>query len=782
MKTGILRIAALLVCLASLLTLAVFPAASAPDAAYRSYLIGLGFPESYVDDLSVLHTLHPNWTFEPLMVTQLNSAYTWDYVINMETVDAANRSLVSAGTAYSAYRHPTNSTLYDSGWYQASTLAVKYFMDPRNFLNEKDVFQFEDLGFKDTVTVAQIQTSLAGTFMASSLLDNGKSYAQYFYEVGRELGVSPLHLASRARQEQGVTGNGAQISGSCGDRLWYYYNNKTQIDTTDNTIVYAPLTGHSEMSLKQYNGLYNFYNINASGTGKFAILLGAMQEAMTGTASKSLEWGNGGRWDTRWKSIYGGAYKLRGSYIGNYQNTLYLQKWNVDNRSRTETGSSRNFWGQYMQNIGAALSEARNTYTSLSAGNCLDCAYTFLIPVYAGMPAAASIDPANGSCIDYATSTLKYSYVSQLNTVAGATPVRNTYVSTQLDCSAGDIVRLQGWSVHTNGLLGYEYSIDGGAWTRTAASHSNEVANANPGFIRCSAATALNSFSADISTLGLSVGKHTITLRGYADFNAADVNINNNRYYLIGVIDLNIKANAPVTVTVQDISGTRNESALRGSVYTMPAASVSPKKNTYFAGWRIVMGGVKSFLPTGAGITVSDSMTLTPVYAELSMRRGASVKISDVSLLRYTAALGYDGYAALTEAAGASNVTLGMVICRTPSESSGITSLNPDILVSHGIAYKKTTSTTWCQNASYGGYLGFTGDSDAIDAANYTTSFSATAYIHITYSNASSAYICASYDAGRSARSVRSVAAAALADTAKSYTEINKATLGRLAK
>jgi len=239
----------------ALLMLGVTPlpiTATDADDGYKQHLLSLGFPEDYIEPLYELHLLHPEWSFEPLKVTSLNSKYSWDYVIRMETVDSPKRSLISASPAYTAYRHATNKELYDSGWYQASTATVEYFMDPRNFLNEKDIFQFENLSFSPTVTVEQIESALNGTFMERAVLDNGKTYAEYFLEVGKELGINPLHLASRARQEQGK-GTSAQISGLGGDKLWYYYSNKIQSE--GDRIVYAPATGHTEQELKGYNGL-----------------------------------------------------------------------------------------------------------------------------------------------------------------------------------------------------------------------------------------------------------------------------------------------------------------------------------------------------------------------------------------------------------------------------------------------------------------------------------------------------------------------------------------------
>ena len=372
--------------------LAFSPVAQESVDPYTQSLIDKGFPASYAEKLTALHALHPSWEFEPLLVTDLKAQYTWDYVLAQET-DNPKRNLVNKGNDYIPYRHATNTELYDSGWYQASYETVSYFMDPENFLNEKDIFMFQDLFYSDTVTPEIVESALTGTFMADTVLYDDVTYAAYLVEVGKALNVDPLHLAARLRQEQGVTGNSALIKGTCGDKLWYYYENNVQ--TENGKQVLAPASGYTEAELTQYNGLYNYFNIGAAGTGYFAIYLGAMKEAQKGTPEMADAWDGNTAWNTPAKAIYGGAYKLTNKYVGDHQNTLYLQKFNVDPRS------SRNFWGQYMQNVGAAVSEARTIFNSLYASDCIELPYHFLIPVYEGKP-AVNPDPANGACDTYA--------------------------------------------------------------------------------------------------------------------------------------------------------------------------------------------------------------------------------------------------------------------------------------------------------------------------------------------------------------------------------------------
>ena len=139
------KLLALLLSLLMLSSAVILPAAILTASAatvpaadeYESYLISLGFPEYYASRLAVIHISHPTWTFTPVNITQKKAQYTWEYVLYMETDANAKRNLIANGSKYDPYRHPTNTEVYDSGLNQASTEAVSYFMDSRNFLNER---------------------------------------------------------------------------------------------------------------------------------------------------------------------------------------------------------------------------------------------------------------------------------------------------------------------------------------------------------------------------------------------------------------------------------------------------------------------------------------------------------------------------------------------------------------------------------------------------------------------------------------------------------------------
>ena len=102
-------------------------------------------------------------------------------------------------------------------------------------------------------------------------------------KIGQELKVSPFFLASRVRQEQGVSGNSALISGT-----------------------YAG-----------YKGYYNYFNRQATGIGE-AVIINGLKEAK----SKG--------WNTRYKALKGGAESVSSDYIAKGRDTFYFQKFDVD--------------------------------------------------------------------------------------------------------------------------------------------------------------------------------------------------------------------------------------------------------------------------------------------------------------------------------------------------------------------------------------------------------------------------------------------------------------------
>ena len=307
----------------------------------------------YEELIRDLQAKHPSWNF-----TILETGLDWNDVIKNETVAVHGRNLI-----YYTYNggwvcSTCGDRLFDSGrWKCASEYAVSYYMDPRNWLNENNIFQFENLAYNGDIQnidgVNKILNTVpwaTGTTITYTKTDGtvgtiNKSYAQVIMEAAAEAGISPYHLAARIKQEQGV-----------------------------NSTASATARGDNG----SYRGYYNFLNIQATGSD---IVGNALRYAQTKG------------WDDPEKSIKGGASFIAASYISRGQSTLYLQKFDVDNSD----GSL--YYHQYMQNVSAALTEGNTVKTSYESMGLLDSSINFVIPVYNNMPQGGSYVSENNSIV-----------------------------------------------------------------------------------------------------------------------------------------------------------------------------------------------------------------------------------------------------------------------------------------------------------------------------------------------------------------------------------------------
>ena len=282
------------------------------------------FPSAYHEGLNKLKQQHPNWTFVPM-----NTGLDFNTVVSNEMGDKSYIQNTSSNI-----KKGWVGEAYSGSWYYATKSAVEYHINPLNFLNEDRIFQFEQLTFNESYhTEAAIQNFLDNTFMKGVIPDNSITYANAFFEIGKKRKLSPIHLASRVYQEQGK-GTSPLISGT----------------------------------YKGYEGFYNYFNVGAFGNTNEEVIENGLKYA------KSKEW------NTHYKSIAGGADTIGNGYILKGQDTLYLQKFNVD-------GSfNKLYTHQYMQNIQAPSSEAYTTKKMYNNAGSLDSAFVFKIPVYKNIP------------------------------------------------------------------------------------------------------------------------------------------------------------------------------------------------------------------------------------------------------------------------------------------------------------------------------------------------------------------------------------------------------------
>lgn len=270
----------------------------------------------------------------------------WSEVIIAESTGYHGRNVVPS-TRADAWKCACNKTVEDV-WKCASTAAVAYYMDPRNSLNENYIFQFEQLTYDEKNQTKEgvelilkpcnyTQGKVTYYDSKGNKKTLNKTYVDVIMEASKEYNISPYHLASRIRQEQGAGNAGSMISGT-----WTGGNGN-------------------------YKGLYNFFNICAYGKN---------------IVQNGLKYAKSQGWTDPEKSIKGGAKILASGYISIGQDTLYLEKFDVVN------GGDGYYSHQYMTNVSASRTEGytiRNTYTDMGLLSS-ESKIKFKIPVYKNMP------------------------------------------------------------------------------------------------------------------------------------------------------------------------------------------------------------------------------------------------------------------------------------------------------------------------------------------------------------------------------------------------------------
>lgn len=298
------------------------------------------FPASYRDKLYTLAKKYPNWNFQAYY-----TGIPWSELIQKERDETIYRNRINAGLS-DEWKH---CNFVDDGWACASDDAVKYYLDPRNFLTETQIFQFVETSYNAKIqTLKAIQNSVKGTFLDNKItckdLNNNIvtiSYAEIIMEAAKRTNISAFYIKSKIVQEVGTTGSNS-VSGT----------------------------------YPGYEGYYNFFNYGAYDEGD------DIANGLTFAKKKG--------WDSQYKAIVGGAELIGKYYINQGQNTSYFNKWDVVGTKILKEGESQTvqekdlFWHQYMTNIQDPYSQAfsnRKLYE-----NSLQNEITFIIPVYDNMP------------------------------------------------------------------------------------------------------------------------------------------------------------------------------------------------------------------------------------------------------------------------------------------------------------------------------------------------------------------------------------------------------------
>lgn len=391
------------------------------------------FPIQYQPYLRELAKKHPNWKF-----TALYTNLDWTYVINQENQFGKNLVPKNYSDAWKNTTPGQYNIEIDSGWVDSSRRAVEYCMDPRNFLNEGRIFQFEALSYDETTNnLEAIEKILYGTEFnrrkVSYLDGNGntinmnETYAELILRAAQTSRVSPYHLASRIKQEVG------------------------------------PFLSHKSISgdVEGFKGLYNFYNIGATSSSEpMGAIKKGLQYAKDGKgASQSTKDKYLIPWNTKEKAITGGAIFIGSSYINVGQNTVYLQKFDVN-----DDRNGNLFSHQYMTNVLAPFTEAKSILNGYKNSGIIDTSISFIIPVYNNMPSLSTDSPninlnnfvsdnanayCNGSSVNIRTGpSTSYEIITSINKQDKMTRILKGISSGE----RWDKVRLE------NGIIGYIFS------------------------------------------------------------------------------------------------------------------------------------------------------------------------------------------------------------------------------------------------------------------------------------------------------------------------------------
>lgn len=414
-----------------------FPTAVAHDGDFESYMNSQGFPESYKPGLRELHAQYPQWTF-----TAMQTNLDWNTVIQNESVIGRNlvgRDNISSwkSTAAGAYDWDTGTWPGFDGnsWVQASEDIIRYYMDPRNFLNDKYVFQFLKQSYdSSTQTKAGLEAMVSGTFLAGTAVggmgvpggqgstansggstnpggssdNNSGATGPGAVGPGTETTAPssplspvasvvshPVNLVTTAYgpgmgsnsgfssgQSSSESQGSAPVSGSA-SYVDIIMNAAAQSGVSPYILASMIIqeqgsqgTGRSiSGTVSGYEGYYNFFNVEAYQSGS----LGAVE--------RGLWWASqAGSYERPWnsveKSILGGAIFYGNNYVKKGQDTLYLKKFNVQGQNL--------YKHQYMTNVLAAAAEGQ----SLAKISALkSTALEFSIPVYKNMPDSACAKP-----------------------------------------------------------------------------------------------------------------------------------------------------------------------------------------------------------------------------------------------------------------------------------------------------------------------------------------------------------------------------------------------------
>lgn len=406
------------------------------DAVFEADLERKGFPESYKAGLRDLHANYPNWIF-----TLHRTGLDFNYVLDNELI--GTRTLVNA-TSISSYKS-TDEGKYDwvnskwptfdgNAWVAASREVTAAYLDPRNFLYDPYVFQFEHHTFNAHIhSIEGIKEMVKGTFLDSTVTTEGLTNTNVDTGIiypGNEIipwnpNTTVIPILMNDREDDGIVTGFSNVYyapyGPNGSVEELGPAAGTPYEISGNTSNIINSTGES-YTLESYpfsympKGTYTYAELiydacRQVNCNPYCIVSMILQEqgksgsdSVSGKNSKYKGFYNYGNinafassnltaienglkyastpgsynrpWNSKEKGIYGLCDFYANSYVRSGQDTFYLKKWNVQGDNM--------FKHQYMTNVAGAAAEGQllgNAYDDIM----LQMPHEFKIPLYENM-------------------------------------------------------------------------------------------------------------------------------------------------------------------------------------------------------------------------------------------------------------------------------------------------------------------------------------------------------------------------------------------------------------
>lgn len=394
---------------------------AATDNEFEKEMTKQGFPESYKSKLRQIHSEYPKWVFKAM-----HTDMTWEEAIKNESIVGRNlvtRESISSWKSIEAgaydWSNSTWATFDGSKWMAASEGIVRYYMDPRNFLDSSNIFQFLKQNYDSSTQVASgVETLVKSTFMESKSMGNistiettsaaktasgtsqGPGAGVSSNTPGVYLGLAPKYVKDaniEFKSPAGVTmeptpaavedtqpatqsNNTSSASSTPEEKTYVDMIMSAAVQSNVNPYVLASMliqeqgvkgtSGLISGTTSPYEGHYNFFNIQAYHSGnQTATQRGLWWASQSGSYLRP--------WNSREKAIIGGAMYYGEKYVHAGQNTFYLKKFNVQ--------GSDPYKHQYMTYVEAAASEGLKLSRAYTA-EMKNVKLEFYIPVYKEMP------------------------------------------------------------------------------------------------------------------------------------------------------------------------------------------------------------------------------------------------------------------------------------------------------------------------------------------------------------------------------------------------------------